>query len=189
MDFCEVNRGFRASPVRGPRVGPRRPDRGGVLARRRADQDPGPARGMDSAPGMGAALGRAAHDQPLPLHGRLRLLVHLAERFGADAEPRARVRAGEGQDAEAGGVDRVVDPSDGRTGENEARMTIDAWMQHPTQRFLNQEAFESLRRWTGQQIPQDEIPIEATIAAMDAAEISFGILSAWHGPQGPLIAN
>jgi predicted TIM-barrel fold metal-dependent hydrolase len=68
-------------------------------------------------------------------------------------------------------------------------MTIDAWMQHPTQRFLNQEAFESLRRWTGQQIPQDEIPIEATIAAMDAAEISFGLLSAWHGPQGPLIAN
>jgi predicted TIM-barrel fold metal-dependent hydrolase len=68
-------------------------------------------------------------------------------------------------------------------------MTIDAWMQHPTQRFLNQEAFESLRRWTGQQIPEDEIPIEATIAAMDAAEVSFGLLSAWHGPQGPLIAN
>src|SRR6478609_406974 len=68
-------------------------------------------------------------------------------------------------------------------------MTIDVWMQHPTQRFLNQEAFASLRRWTGQQIPEDEIPIEATMAAMDAAEISFGLLSAWHGPQGPLIAN
>ena len=68
-------------------------------------------------------------------------------------------------------------------------MTIDVWMQHPTQRFLNQGAFESLRRWTGQQIPDDEIPIEATISAMDAAETSFGVLSAWHGPQGPLIAN
>jgi uncharacterized protein len=68
-------------------------------------------------------------------------------------------------------------------------MTLDVWMQHPTQRFLNQEAFESLRRWTRQQIPEDEIPIEATIAAMDAAEVSFGILSAWHGPQGPLISN
>src|SRR3954469_2862928 len=68
-------------------------------------------------------------------------------------------------------------------------MTIDVWMQHPTQRFLNQEAFESLRRWTGQQIPEDEIPIEATIAAMDAAGVSFGLLSAWHGPQGPLIEN
>ena len=76
-----------------------------------------------------------------------------------------------------------MDPRDGPTGENAARMTIDVWMQHPTQRFLNQEAFESLRRWTGQQIPEDEIPIEATIAAMDAAEVSLGLLSAWHGPQ------
>src|SRR4051812_24461164 len=70
-----------------------------------------------------------------------------------------------------------------------SRMPIDVWMQHPTQRFLNQEAFESLRRWTGQAIPEEEIPIEATIAAMDAAGISLGVLSAWHGPQGLLIAN
>jgi uncharacterized protein len=68
-------------------------------------------------------------------------------------------------------------------------VTIDVWMQHPTQAFLRQDAFESLRRWTGQQIPEDEIPIDVTLAAMDAAEISFGILSAWHGPQGPLIEN
>jgi uncharacterized protein len=69
------------------------------------------------------------------------------------------------------------------------RMTIDVWMQHPTQRFLNQDAFESLRRWTRQQIPQEEIPIDATLSAMDAAGISFGLLSAWHGPRGPLISN
>ena len=62
-------------------------------------------------------------------------------------------------------------------------MTIDVWMQHPTQRFLRQDAFASLRRWTGQQIPEDEIPFEATIAAMDAAEISFGILSRGTGPR------
>jgi uncharacterized protein len=68
-------------------------------------------------------------------------------------------------------------------------VTVDVWMQHPTQRFLNQDAFESLRRWTGQQIPQEEIPIDATLSAMDAAGISFGLLSAWHGPQGPLISN
>jgi predicted TIM-barrel fold metal-dependent hydrolase len=68
-------------------------------------------------------------------------------------------------------------------------LTIDVWMQHPTQRFLRQPAFESLLRWTGQQIPDDEIPIDATLAAMDAAGISFGVLSAWHGPQGPLISN
>jgi uncharacterized protein len=68
-------------------------------------------------------------------------------------------------------------------------VTVDVWMQHPTQRFLRQDAFESLRRWTGQQIPQEEIPIDATLSAMDAAGISFGLLSAWHGPQGPLISN
>ena len=68
-------------------------------------------------------------------------------------------------------------------------MAIDVWMQHPTQRFLRQGAFESLRRWLGQEIPEDEIPIDVTIAAMDAAGISFGILSAWHGPQAPLITN
>src|SRR4051794_32932654 len=68
-------------------------------------------------------------------------------------------------------------------------MTSDLWMQHPTQRFLRQDAFESLRRWTGQQIPEDKIPIEATIAVTDAAKVSFGLLSAWHGPQGPLITN
>ena len=68
-------------------------------------------------------------------------------------------------------------------------MTVDAWMQHPTPRFLRHEMFESLRRWTGQEVPAGELPIDLTIAAMDAAGISFGLLSAWHAPDGPLIAN
>lgn len=68
-------------------------------------------------------------------------------------------------------------------------MTIDAWMQHPTARFLADPIFEPLLRWTGQEAPQGEIPIEMTIAAMDAAGIEIGILSAWHGPQGPLLSN
>jgi predicted TIM-barrel fold metal-dependent hydrolase len=68
-------------------------------------------------------------------------------------------------------------------------MTIDVWMQHPTLRFLRQDAFESLRRWTGQELPHEELSIDLTIAAMDAAEVSFGLLSAWHGPQEPLITN
>ena len=49
--------------------------------------------------------------------------------------------------------------------------------------------FESLRRWTGQEIPSEEIPIEMTVAAMDAAEVRFGLLSAWHGPGGPILSN
>jgi uncharacterized protein len=68
-------------------------------------------------------------------------------------------------------------------------MPIDVWMQHPTLRFLQHDMFESLRRWTGGQMPSEEMPIDATIAAMDAAGIEFGLLSAWHGPSGPLIGN
>ncbi|MFO0548698.1 MAG: amidohydrolase family protein [Polyangiaceae bacterium] len=68
-------------------------------------------------------------------------------------------------------------------------MTIDAWMQHPTPHLLRQDMFESLMRWTGSQVPTDELPIDMTIAAMDAANIEFGMLSAWWGPMGPLISN
>jgi predicted TIM-barrel fold metal-dependent hydrolase len=68
-------------------------------------------------------------------------------------------------------------------------MAIDVWMQHPTQRFLREEMFSSLRRWTGGKIPDEEIPLEATLAAMDAGGIEFGLISAWQGPRGVLIAN
>jgi predicted TIM-barrel fold metal-dependent hydrolase len=66
---------------------------------------------------------------------------------------------------------------------------VDAWMQHPTRRFLEQEMFASLRRWTGGAIPEGELPVEATVAAMDAAGVELGLLCAWHGPQGALISN
>ena len=69
-------------------------------------------------------------------------------------------------------------------------MTIDAWMQHPTLRFTGHEMFDSLRRWTGQQALTEELPIEMTLAAMDQAEVDFGLLSAWHAPrEGALISN
>ena len=69
-------------------------------------------------------------------------------------------------------------------------MTIDVWMQHPTLRFLGHDMFDSLRRWTGQAVPLDEIPIDATIRAMDHGEVDFGLLSAWWAPrEGTLISN
>ena len=69
-------------------------------------------------------------------------------------------------------------------------MTIDVWMQHPTQRFLANDIFASLRRWTGGEIPEQELPIAATVAAMDAAGVDIGLLSAWRGPHGhDLISN
>jgi len=66
---------------------------------------------------------------------------------------------------------------------------IDAWMQHPTTRFLGQDMFESLRRWVGLPASGDELPIKATVATMDEAGVRFGLLSAWHGPTGPMISN
>jgi uncharacterized protein len=68
-------------------------------------------------------------------------------------------------------------------------MIVDAWMQHPTVRFLAHDMLESLRRWTGMEVPQDEVPLAVTVAAMDAGGIDYGLISAWHAPDGPLISN
>ncbi|WP_205874963.1 amidohydrolase family protein [Mycobacterium camsae] len=69
-------------------------------------------------------------------------------------------------------------------------MTIDVWMQHPTQRFLRSDMLASLRRWTDGSMPDAEIPIEVTVAAMDAAGVELGLLSAWLGPAGQsLVSN
>jgi hypothetical protein len=38
-------------------------------------------------------------------------------------------------------------------------------------------------------IPEAELPVEATVAAMDAAGVERGVLCAWHGPHGALISN
>jgi predicted TIM-barrel fold metal-dependent hydrolase len=65
---------------------------------------------------------------------------------------------------------------------------VDAWMQHPTRRFLEQPFFESLRRWTRQgEIP--DVPLSVTLGAMDEAGVGLGLVAAWWGPQGALIDN
>jgi uncharacterized protein len=66
---------------------------------------------------------------------------------------------------------------------------VDAWMQHPSAQFLRDPMFDSLRRWAHGQLAGDEVPVEATVAAMDAAGVQTGMLCAWWGPRGPLIAN
>lgn len=65
---------------------------------------------------------------------------------------------------------------------------IDVWMQHPTQLFLQQPFFDSLKRWQGQQIPEN-IPLALTDAAMQQGHVSKALMSAWCGPQGFLISN
>lgn len=66
---------------------------------------------------------------------------------------------------------------------------FDAWMQHPTPRFLGHDMFESLRRWTGQAVPEEELPVEHTLAAMDEAGVDHGLICAWYDASGPLISN
>lgn len=69
------------------------------------------------------------------------------------------------------------------------RAIIDAWAQHPTLRHMDDPMFESLRRWTKGAIPTGEVPLAATLAAMDHAGVTQALLSAWVGPQGDLIGN
>ena len=69
-------------------------------------------------------------------------------------------------------------------------MTIDAWIQHPTRRFLSSDMFASLLRWTGGRILDQDPPIEATLEQMDAAGVDVALLTAWRGPYGQdLISN
>ncbi|MGZ3422068.1 MAG: amidohydrolase family protein [Polyangiales bacterium] len=65
---------------------------------------------------------------------------------------------------------------------------IDAWIQHPTPAFAAHPMFASLRRWTGSEAPP-EIPVDFTIAALDAASIERALVSAWWGPTGPMLSN
>lgn len=66
---------------------------------------------------------------------------------------------------------------------------VDVWMQHPTSRFIRHDMFESLRRWTGQAVPDEELPVDVTVALMDQAHVERGLICAWYDPSGPLISN
>jgi len=66
---------------------------------------------------------------------------------------------------------------------------IDAWAQHPTLRHMRDPMFEPLLRWMRAEAPSVELPLAATLGAMDHAGISKTLLSAWVGPQGALISN
>ena len=68
-------------------------------------------------------------------------------------------------------------------------MIIDAWAQHPTLRMLRDPMFASLLRWTKSAAPSEEIPVAATLAAMDAAGVARSLISAWAAPAGPMISN
>lgn len=68
-------------------------------------------------------------------------------------------------------------------------MRVDAWIQHPTPGFVQHPMFASLRRWIGADALPDAFPIEWTIGALETAGMDLGLVSAWYGPNGPLISN
>lgn len=68
-------------------------------------------------------------------------------------------------------------------------MIIDAWAQHPTARHINDPMFESLRRWTKGGLPTSELPVSATVAAMDQGGVDKALISAWLAPRRVLISN
>ncbi|MBW2464856.1 MAG: amidohydrolase [Deltaproteobacteria bacterium] len=70
-----------------------------------------------------------------------------------------------------------------------AESIIDAWIQHPTPAFMANDMFASLRRWMGITEVPDDIPVDFTVGALDAAGVSRALVTAWWGPDGPLIHN
>ena len=68
-------------------------------------------------------------------------------------------------------------------------MIIDAWAQHPTLRHGQDPIFDSLRRWNRTERPTEELPVSATIAAMDQAGVSKTLISAWVAPRHVMISN
>lgn len=68
-------------------------------------------------------------------------------------------------------------------------MIIDAWGQHPTLRLQQEPMLASLRKWTGDTIPTEQIPVAATLTALAQGKIDLMLISAWHGPRNILISN
>ncbi len=68
-------------------------------------------------------------------------------------------------------------------------MIIDAWIQHPTPTFLGHDMFASLRRWMGITHIPPAIPVETTLAMLDAAGVDRALVSAWCGDRGWLLTN
>jgi hypothetical protein len=71
----------------------------------------------------------------------------------------------------------------------ETAVIIDAWAQHTTLRHTQDPMFESLRRWIKAPIPTEELPVSATVGAMDQAGISRSLISAWVAPRNVMISN
>lgn len=54
--------------------------------------------------------------------------------------------------------------------------------------MLRDSIFDSLRRWSGGQLP-DAVPVAMTLAALKAAKVDRALVCAWSSPRGPLVTN
>ena len=68
-------------------------------------------------------------------------------------------------------------------------MIIDAWAQHPTLRHAQDPMFDSLRRWAKLEPPARELPVTATLAAMDQGGVDRSLICAWVAPRNVMISN
>lgn len=68
-------------------------------------------------------------------------------------------------------------------------MIIDTWAQHPTLRHSQDPIFDSLRRWTKTKALTQQLPVAATIAAMDQGGVAQSLISAWVAPRNIMISN
>lgn len=68
-------------------------------------------------------------------------------------------------------------------------MIIDAWAQHPTLRHTQDPIFDSLRRWTKAEPPKEQLPVSATVEAMNKGGVSRALISAWYAPRNVMISN
>src|SRR5262249_8461951 len=68
-------------------------------------------------------------------------------------------------------------------------MIIDAWGQHPTPRHIQDPIFESLWRWTKSTPPKEQLPVSATLSAMDKGGVDRMLIRAWVGPRNVMISN
>lgn len=66
---------------------------------------------------------------------------------------------------------------------------VDVWAQVTTPRMARAPWMEPLLRWTGRDGELLLPTVEETIGAMDEAGVRLALLSAWHGPEGPLVSN
>lgn len=72
---------------------------------------------------------------------------------------------------------------------------VDAWMQHPTKRFMTDPIFASLLRWNRVDVTplqNAEHPLytpEMSMASMEAGSVELGLVCAWYSPDGPMISN